>query len=71
MSETFSVRMPQELKEKMRRLNIEWSKEIRSFVEERVIRLELMEAIESAGSRAEKRRVKVDSTVLIREDREQ
>ena len=71
MSETFSVRMPQELKEKMRRLNIEWSKEIRSFIEERVIRLELMEAIESASSRAEKRRVKVDSTVLIREDREQ
>lgn len=71
MSETFSVRMPQELKEKMKKLNVEWSEEIRRFIEERVNRLELIEAIESAGSRAEKRRVKVDSTVLIREDREQ
>ena len=70
MSSTFTIRIPQELKEKMKKLNAEWSEEVRSFIEERVKRLELIKAIEEIESRAEKRRVKVDSTILIREDRE-
>lgn len=70
MSSTFTIRIPQELKEKMKKLNAEWSEEVRSFIEERVKHLELIKAIEEIESRAEKRRVKVDSTLLIREDRE-
>ena len=70
MSSTFTIRIPQELKEKMKKLNAEWSEEVRSFIEEKVKNLELMKAIEEIESGAEKRRVKVDSTILIREDRE-
>lgn len=70
MSSTFTIRIPRELKEKMKRLNMEWGKEIRRFIEERVRNLELMKVIEDVEHRAEKRRVKLDSTILIREDRE-
>jgi len=70
MSSTFTVRIPRELKEKMKKLPVEWSEEVRRFIEEKVKRLELMEAIEEIELRAEKRRLKVDSAKLIREDRE-
>lgn len=70
MSSTFTIRIPRELKEKMRRLPAEWSEEVRSFIEERVRHLELMKTIEEIEPRAERRRVEVDSTALIREDRE-
>jgi len=70
MSSTFTIRIPKELKEKMKKFNVEWSKEIRNFLEERVKHLELLKAIEEVELRAEKRMVKVDSTKLIREDRE-
>jgi len=70
MSSTFTVRIPRELKEKMKRLPVEWSEEVRRFIEEKVKRLELMGAIEEIELRAEKRRLRVDSAKLIREDRE-
>ena len=70
MSSTFTIRIPQELKEKMKKLKAEWSEEVRSFIEQRVKRLELIKTIEEIELRAEKRRVKMDSTSLIREDRE-
>lgn len=70
MSSTFTIRIPQELKEKMKKLNAEWSEEVRSFIEQRVKHLELIKTIEEIELRAEKRRVKMDSTSLIREDRE-
>lgn len=67
---TFTVRIPRGLRERMRGLDVEWSEEVRGFIEERIKRLELMKALEEVGSRAEERAVSVDSTVLIREDRE-
>jgi superfamily II RNA helicase len=70
MSTTITIRIPRELKEKMKENPQEWSEEVRSFIEERVRNLELEKTLEEIGSRAEKRRVKVDSTILIREDRE-
>jgi len=70
MSSTFTIRIPQELKEKMKELKAEWSEEVRSFIEERVKHLKLIKDIEEIEARAEKRRVKVDSTILIREERE-
>ena len=70
MSSTFTVRIPRELKEKMKKLPVEWSEEIRRFIEEKVKRLELMGAIEEIELRVEKRRLRVDSAKLIREDRE-
>ena len=70
MSSTFTIRIPRELKEKMKKLPAEWSEEVRNFLEERVKHIELMKTIEEVESRAEKRQVKVDSAALIREDRE-
>ena len=70
MSTTFTIRISKELKEKMKKLNAEWSEEVRRFIEQRVKHLELIETIEEIKLRAEKRRVKTDSTRLIREDRE-
>ena len=71
MSSTFTIRIPRELKERMKKLPVEWSKEIRLFIEERVKHLELIRTIEDVELRAERRRLRVDSTRLIREDREQ
>jgi predicted DNA-binding protein len=70
MSTTITIRIPRELKERMKENPQEWSEEVRSFIEERVRNLELEKTLREVGSRAEKRRVKVDSTILIREDRE-
>jgi len=70
MSSTFTVRIPRELKERMKELPVEWSEEVRRFIEERVKHLELIRALEDIELRAERRRLMVDSTGLIREDRE-
>ena len=70
MSVTFTVRILRELKERMKRLLVKWSEEIRLFIEERVKQLELIRVIEDVELRAERRRLRVDSTRLIREDRE-
>lgn len=70
MSSTVTIRIPRELKEKMKKLPVEWSEEVRNFLEERVKHIELVKTIGEVELRAEKRQVKVDSTALIREDRE-
>ena len=69
MSEVVSVRVPKELKEKMKKYNIDWSREIKGFIEEKVRTLELLEIIDEIEMRAEKRRTKIDSAKLIRESR--
>jgi hypothetical protein len=70
MSSTYTIRIPRELKEKMKENPEEWSVEIRNFLEERVRQVELLKTIAQIGYRAEKRHTKVDSALLIREDRE-
>lgn len=70
VSSTFTVRVPEKLKEKMRKYPVEWSEEVRRFIEARVRQLELAETIRNVGKKAEGRKVTVDSTGLIREDRE-
>ena len=70
MSTTYTIRIPRELKEKMEKNPAEWSREIRDFLEERVRQIELMKTMQQIEPRAEKRKTKTDSTILIREDRE-
>jgi hypothetical protein len=70
MSTTITIRIPRELKEKMKENPQEWSEEVRNFIEQRVRNLELQKTLEEVVVRAEKRRAKIDSTALIREDRE-
>lgn len=70
MSTTFTIRVPFHLKEKMKQNPIDWSEEVRSFIEERVKQLEMQKVLKEVESRAEKRKAKADSIMLIREDRE-
>jgi hypothetical protein len=70
MSTTFTIRIPRKLKEKMEENPAEWSQEVRDFLEERVKQVELMRTLQEVESRAIKRKVKGDSTILIREDRQ-
>ncbi|MBD3206313.1 CopG family transcriptional regulator [Candidatus Bathyarchaeota archaeon] len=70
MSSTYTIRLPEELKEKMRETELVWSEEIRAFIEQRINSLKLIEVIEEVGERSEERVLSIDSTILIREDRE-
>ncbi len=69
-SEILTIRVPKELKEKMRKLNINWSEEIRLFIERKIRSHELLQALTEIRCKAKERRVSVDSVKLIREDRE-
>ena len=71
MSSTYTIRIPRDLKEKMEKNpEEEWSREIRNFLEEKVKQIELVETIQQIETRAENRKTKTDSTILIRENRE-
>ena len=70
LSDVVSVRIQRELKEKMRKYRVDWSKEVRQFIEERIRVLEFLEAIEAIEKKTAGRRTRVDSVKLIREERE-
>ena len=70
MSETFSIRIPRELKEKIDKNPADWSQEVREFLAERVKQKELLKILNELDAQPEKRKTKIDSTPLIREDRE-
>lgn len=70
MSSTYTIRIPEELKEKMRQTDLIWSEEIRSFIEQRINSLRLIEVLDDVGERSKERVLSTDSTILIREDRE-
>ena len=70
MSEVVTIRVPRELKERMKRFENGWSEEIRAFLEERVRQLELKELVEEIVADPGRPEVRGDSTPLIREDRE-
>jgi hypothetical protein len=70
MSETFSVRIPRELKEKIEANPADWSQEVRTFLAERVKQLELLKTLQELDRQPDRRKTKIDSTTLIREDRE-
>ena len=62
--------VPRKLKDKVDRLDIDWDREIRWFIEEKVGAHGLLEVIDGIRARARGRRLSVDSSRLIREDRE-
>jgi len=69
-SSTFTIRLARELRERLKKIRVRWSNEVRAFIEERVKHPEFLETIEEIESRAEKRQLKVDSIQLIRDDGE-
>lgn len=60
-STIISIRIPREPKGKMKKININWSDEIRKFIEKKIRNYELLEAFEEISSRAKRRRVRVNS----------
>jgi len=70
MSTTITIRIPRELKEKMKQNPAEWSEEVRHFIEEKIRNLELQRTLKEIEPRTQKRCVRTDSTTLIREDRQ-
>jgi hypothetical protein len=70
MSETFSVRIPRELKQKIEQNPADWSQEVRLFLTERVKQLELLKTLDEIETRKNKRTTQTNSVTLIREDRE-
>jgi len=70
MSEIITIRIPKELKEKLKAYKINVSAEVRKYLEERVKALELQQLIERIEREAKLRKVSEDSVRLIREDRE-
>jgi hypothetical protein len=62
MSETFSVRIPRALKEKLEQNPDDWSQEVRAFLTERVKQKERLKTLNEIETRAEKRKTKIDST---------
>ena len=71
MSDVVSVRVPKELKGKMKKYHVDWSREVRRFLEERVRILEFLEILDNIEKKAGKRKTRVDSAKLIRETREE
>jgi len=70
MSSTFTIRIPRELKEKDEETSRRMERRSQKLHQKKVKHLELTKTIEEIESRAEKQRLTVDSTMLIREDRE-
>jgi hypothetical protein len=66
MSETFSVRITRELKEKIEQNPADWSQEVRNFLTERIKQIELLKSLDEIEARAQKRTTKTDSVTLIR-----
>ncbi|NJE55614.1 hypothetical protein [Thermococcus sp. 21S9] len=67
-----SVRVPDELKEKMKKYNINWSEEIRRFIELRVMEIEREKLLDEIDSFLENvpELPKGKATKLVRGDRD-
>ncbi len=70
MSEIITVRVPKELREKMRKYKVKWSEVIREAISEHIKKLELMEAAQVSDEIREKTLLGVyDSMKIIKKDR--
>ena len=69
-SDLIVIRVPKKLKKRMKNARINWSEEIRAFIERRLRSYELYNMLKTIRERSGKRKVFTDSTKLIREDRE-
>jgi post-segregation antitoxin (ccd killing protein) len=70
MDKIITIRIPSELKEKMKRYRVNWSAILRKAIEDTIRKYELREAAEMAKEVREKTRYGVfDSVKAIKEDR--
>lgn len=70
-SDTLSIRIPKEIKEKMGELDVDWPSYIRAAIEEKIKESKRKIAAESMNRiRSKTRKGKFDSVKSIREDRD-
>ncbi len=74
MSTTMSIKIPEDLRKKMRKLKdqVEWSKEIREYIQRRIREIESKRTIEEVHKMIESTSGVPEGTALqtVREDRE-
>jgi len=64
-----AVRVPALLQRRLSEFNLDVSREVREYLEQCLRGLELASLIDKVEKKAVKRKVKVDSTAIIRRDR--
>ncbi|HVC58091.1 MAG TPA: hypothetical protein VND15_01290 [Candidatus Acidoferrales bacterium] len=70
-TDTITVRVPKRVRFEMRkRHNVNWSKDIRNFIESRLKAAEFLDTLKKIETRAKNRKVAFDSTVLVRAARD-
>ena len=70
MKEVITFRVSNETKQLMDELDLNWSEELRKYIEARIKSFKLHKLLPEIYKRADKIRVKGDSTLLIRKDRD-
>jgi hypothetical protein len=70
VTEVFTIRISKELKELMKASQINWSDDIRKYIEARAKSLRLHKLLTKIYKDADRIRIKGDSSMLVREDRE-
>ena len=68
-TEVFSFRIPKKKKKEMEEIPVDWSKEIKSFIDKKIREYRKTEILENARKLRKKMKV-ISSAELIREDRE-
>jgi len=70
MEETLTIRLTSETKEEMSDYKLNWSEDIRNYIEGKLKKLKLLKTLEKMKANAKSMKVKVDSTGIIREYRD-
>lgn len=70
MEETLTIRLASETKEEMGDYKLNWSEEIRNYIESKLKKLKMLKTLEKMKANAKSMKVKVDSSDIIREYRD-
>lgn len=70
MEETLTIRLASETKEEMADYKLNWSEDIRNYIESKLKKLKMLKTLEKMKANAKSMRVKVDSTDIIRQYRD-
>ncbi len=70
MTEVITLRVSRETKKLMKEMDVNWSEDIRNYIEARIKSFRLNQILPHIYKTADRIKVKSDSTILIREDRD-
>lgn len=70
MEELVTIRLSKETKREMGKYKINWSDDLRKYIDAKLKKLKLLKTLEKMKTNAKSMKVKVDSTTIIREYRD-